>query len=453
MIESLGSLIEQSGQGWTPEAREYTPTSPEDPRFPLDKVFEFIQGGSQSHAGKTINETSALNLSTVLACCRVISNGLAMMPLITYRRTGDSGRERATDHYLYSTFKDSINPHMTAFRWKRLMAFHAVLHGNAYSTYDMAGNGRVINIVPVHPSRVRPVPQAGGGLLYWIEQLDKDGKPNGKYLEFTSERVFHVRGLESTDAGIGLSTITQAREAMGLGLATEEYGAKLFKGGALMQGYLKTPGKLSPAAQENLRQSFGSQAGGGNRNAHATPILEQGLEWIKVSIDPADAQFLESRKFNVQEICRWFGVQPHMVFDLERATHSNIEQQSIEWIRDCLGPWMENFEQEIEHTFLSVAERQSIYVEFMADVLLRADTASRIAAYATGLQNGIYSVNDVMQRENMNPVADKDGGNARFVNGTMTPISVAMQKTQSPALGAPGVPKDEVIKDQTPADK
>lgn len=449
MIQSLSSLIAESGQ--LPitsyrDAGDGTPVGINDPRMSLSQLFDFIQSGDATYSGKYINQNTALTLSAVFAATRVLANGVAQMPLLTMRRLGPNKNEQATDHYLYPILKDEVGNHMTAFRWKRLMMTNVVLRGNAIATYDTLGNGRITNIRAVSNDRVKFLPQRDGSLRYLIQQLDANGEASGQWLEYSANRVFHLRGLESADNGIGLSPITLARQAIGLGLATEEYGAKLFSNGALMKGYLKYPGKLSPQGIQNLENSFNLRAGGGNANAHKTPVFEQGMEFVKVSIDPADAQFLESRKFTVLEVCRWMGTKPHMLAELGGANHSNIEQESIEHLRDCLGPWMENVTQEIEHTFLSAQERKTIYVMFQTDVMLRGDKLSRYQAHGIGIQNGFLTPDEARAEEGRNPAAN---GDQLLCNGTMIPLSVAVAKTEAtPAAGTPAATKPEPETDQ-----
>lgn len=423
MIETLDMLIRDSGQ--PPLATRDSVTvnlSIENPRTGFDRIFELIGAGSATYTGRTVNETTAYNIATVFRCVSLISGGIAMMPMLPYRRQADGSGEIATDHHLYPLLKASANANTTAFRFKRLMTAWAVLRGNAIAIYDYYPNGRVYQLTPIHPDRVRFMPQTDGSLEYDIRE------PGGTYRTYSANRVFHLRGLESSDEGIGLSPLSLARQAMGLSIATEEAGAKLFANAMIAQGYIRYPGKLSDKSRDNLSSSLQRQHGG-LTNAHKIPIFEEGMEFVKTSIDPQNAQFLETRKFSKEEIATWFGVPPHMVGLLERATHSNAEQQALEFVNYCLGPWMENWESETEHTLLSEYERRSIYIKLNADVLLRADQQSRFASYATGIQNGFMKPNEARAKENMNPA---DGGDQLYANGNIIPLKMAgVQFTKS----------------------
>jgi HK97 family phage portal protein len=387
----------------------------ENPRTGIDRIFEMLQAGQQTHTGKVVTENLAFNLATVYRCVSIIANGIAMMPLAPYRRLPNGGGEIATEHYLYSLLAESANAHTTAFRFKRLMTAWAVFRGNAIALYDYHSNGRVYRLTPVHPDKVTFVPQADGSLEYDIKQ------PNGAKKTYTSESVFHLRGLEMQDDGIGLSVLSIARQSFGLSLAADEAGGKVFARGLITQGYLSYPGKLGPKGRENLEQSFTSKHSGLS-NAHKTPVYEEGLTFVKTSIDPGDAQLLETRKFSKTEICTWFGVPPHMAGDLERSTNNNIEHQSIEFVRDSLGPYMTNWESEISHSLLSPTERKTVYVTFNSDVLLRGDLASRYKAYGQGIQNGFLMPNEARVKENMNPAKE---GDRLYANGAFIPLEMA----------------------------
>jgi HK97 family phage portal protein len=443
-IESLGSLISDSGQRplLDVEARAADRIVGVNgmTQNQADSFRGFLYGGP-TISGVTVNQHAALGLSTVLACVRILSSAVAMMPLVVHRKTGPDTSEPATDHYLYPILGKRVNTNVTSFRWKRMMMVWAALNGNAIATYDVLGNGQVANIKPISPDRVTFYPQADGSLRYGIRELQTDGLLSATERLYSHEKILHIRGLEVGDNGIGLSVISQARQALGQAIATEQYGASMFEGGALVQGFFKTPGKMSAQAQDNFSKSF-DEKNKGLGNAHKRPILEQGIEFTKLSIDPVDVQWLESRKFSVEEICRWFGIQPRMVGSQEKNSRASVEQEGIEFISYTLGMWLENMEQEIETTFLSAMEQNSYFVKFNTDVLLRGDMTSRFAAYANGIQNGFVTPNQARSRESWNPLPN---GDELLVNGTMIPLSIAVQKTLSDPVGAPVDPSNPEV--------
>lgn len=242
-----------------------------------------------------------------------------------------------------------------------------------------------------------------------------------KTYEFKPEQIFHIPGL-SFNGIKGISPIDQAREAIGLAIATEEFGAKFFANGARPGGVLEHPGVVKNP--DKLRESW-NQVYQGTRNSHKVAVLEEGLKYHEIGIPPEQAQFLQTRKYQLNEICRIFRVPPHLVGDLERSTFSNIEHQSIDFVTHTIRPWLVRWEQAIYKSLLNEQERRLYYAKFNVDGLLRGDFATRMQGYATGIQNGWLSINNVRELEDMNPIPDEIGGNQHFVNGNMVKISDA----------------------------
>ena len=234
---------------------------------------------------------------------------------------------------------------------------------------------------------------------------------------YEPNQIFHVVGL-SYDGIKGISPIDQAREAVGLALATEEFGAKFFANGARPGGVLEHPGVLKDP--EKLRESW-NKVYQGSRNSHKIAVLEEGVKYKEIGIPPEQAQFLETRKFQINEICRIFRVPPHLIGDLERSTFSNIEHQSIEFVTHTVRPWLVRWEQAIYKCLLNETERQLYYARFNVDGLLRGDFPTRMQGYATARQNGWMSVNDIRKLEDMNSIDAEKGGDDYLVNGNMVP--------------------------------
>jgi HK97 family phage portal protein len=377
----------------------------ENPRTSWDRIFEV----EPTFTGKQVTEASALQSAAVWACVRIISSAIGKIPLTTYRQT-DDGKERATNHYLWNLLRRAPNPYMTAFRFKRMMQAWALLWGNAYAEIEISANGRVVGLWPWRPDRVRvcgdvPLTDAaardsGMGLFYSYRLND------GTEVTLPGHNILHIRGLE-TDGVMGLGPIKVARQTVGLDQAAQEYGARFFDNNGRPGGFLTTANKLGSEGRKNLRESF-EDLHRGLRGAHRIAILEEGLKYQDVGIPPEDMQFLQTRQFQAIDIARLFGVPPHKIAELSRATFSNIEHQSIEFIQDCLGDWFENWEQEIECSLLSAREASTIFVEFNADYLMRGDILSRYRSYSLGRMGGWLSVNDVREKENMNRIEGGD---------------------------------------------
>lgn len=376
-------------------------------------------GGRRSLAGLlgdgsgglgAVSEEGALRLAAVFACVRVLSETVAQLPLFVYEREG-RGKRRAVDHGLFGVLHDAPNPIMTAFEfWETLMG-HLCLWGNGYAEIEYDGGGRVIGLWPLRPDGVSEIRRVGDGLNY-VYQL-----PDGRQTVLSGERMFHVRGL-SGDGIRGYSPIGMQRQLVGMGLATEQFGASFFRNGARPGGILEHPGVLDDEAFERLRETW-NETHGGLGNSHRLAILEEGMTYRQVGVPPEEAQFLESMKFNRSQIASIFRVPPHMIGDLERATFSNIEQQSIEFKVFTMEPWLVRIQQAVNARLLG-GEGGRFFAEFLPDALLRGDTASRYQAHAIGRQNGWLSANDIRELENLNPI---EGGDVYLVPLNMAPTN------------------------------
>lgn len=376
-------------------------------------------GGGTSKSGQAVTPESALQCAAVYACVRVLAESVAQLPLILYKRTKEGGKERATDHPLYAKLGVKPNGWQTSFEYREAQQVNLALRGNAYSFINRAG-GRIMELVPLHPDRVK------------VEQLDDftvqyHVKTGHKESIIPASEIHHVRGL-STNGLTGLSPIAMAREAIGLSLATEEHGARLFMNGARPGGIVSRPKdapKWSEEAAKRFIKSFSEVHGGENRGS--TAMLEDGMTFTVVGMTSEDAQFLETRKYQRSEIASIFRVPPHMIGDLERATFSNIEQQSLEFVMHSLMPWLRRWEQAISRDLLTERERETYFAEFLVDGLLRGDIVSRYSAYRTAIEAGFMSRNEARIRENMNP----EDGLEKFLHpmnmtdGSQTPTEKA----------------------------
>ena len=376
-------------------------------------VFYFGTSGS----GKSVTVQSAIQLSTVYACVRVISETIASLPLGIYETVND-GNEKATDHPLYRLLHDEPNSEMTSFVFREVMLAHLLLYGNSYSQIIRSGKNQVIGLYPLLPDHMDVDRDSKGNLTYTYTTSD------GKTVSIKPRDVLHIPGL-GFDGVMGYSPIALEKNAIGLGIASEEYGSKFFSNGARPSGILTHPNTVkNPKA---LRESWNS-AYGGSSNSNRVAILEEGMKFEPIAIPNNEAQFLETRKFQVDEICRIFRVPPHLVGNLEQATFSNIEHQSIDFAVHTIRPWLVRIEQAMNRALLSEQEKGRFFVQFNIDGLMRGDYKSRMEGYAIGRQNGWLSANDIRALENQNPIPADQGGDAYLVNGNMISISTAMKQ-------------------------
>lgn len=368
-------------------------------------TYSFFFGSTNS--GKTVNERTAMQTTAVYACVRILAETIASLPLHTYMNT-ETGKEKAREHPMYHLLSDSPNPEMTSFVFRETLMGHLLLWGNSYSQIIRDGHGKVVALYPLLPDKMK-VERSENGEIYYI--YNSEGKD---YLLRNTE-VLHIPGL-GFDGFIGYSPIAMAKNAIGMALATEEYGAKFFANGANPGGVLEHPGVVKDP--HRIRDSW-NQVYQGTSNAHRVAVLEEGMKFSPIGIPPEQAQFLETRKYQTEEICRIFRVPPHLVGDLERATFSNIEHQSISFVVHTIRPWLVRIEQSINKALFSDKEKKKYFVSFLVEGLLRGDYESRMRGYSIGIQNGFMSPNDVRTLENMNPIPLDEGGNTYMVNGNM----------------------------------
>lgn len=365
---------------------------------PNEDLIEALTGGNKSATGKAVTANTALQSSAVFACVRVLAETIASLPLFVYRST-PNGKEKAYDHPCYYMLHDLANEEMTSFTFRETMMTHLLLWGNAYAEIEYNKAGLAKGLWPLRPDQTWPERDPTTGELVYKTIL-----PDGKGVVLPKERVLHIVGL-SLDGLVGVSPIRMAREAIGLSLAAEEFGARFFGDGARPGGILEHPGKLSKEARENLRQSWEYMHQGLDKS-HRIAILEEGITYKQIGIPPEDAQFLETRRFQIEEIARIFRVPLHLIQDLSHATFSNIEHQSIDFVVHTVRPWLVRWEQALNWKLFYNSTK--FWAEFNVEGLLRGDIESRYRAYATARQWGWMSVNEIRELENMNRIPNGD---------------------------------------------
>lgn len=386
-------------------------------------LVSLFGGGGAGASGIEVTEDVALTYSAVYAAFRILGESVGALPLKVYRRAGRA-RELARQHWAYPLLHDAPNRDMTSVVWRELGMTHLLGWGNAYSEIEWRGNGSAAGLWPIHPSAVSVRRLVTGEVVYDVKpDPATDRLARSQPFTLAAEDVLHVPAL-GWNGLVGLSPIRLAREGIGLGLATERFGAAWFGNGSRPGGILSSPASLDKKARTTIREAWEETHQGANR-ASRVAVLGGGLTWTATTIPPEDAQFLETRKFQVSEVARIFRLPPHMLADLERATFSNIEHQGLEFVQHSLRPWLVRWEQELARKLFNTSGTSALYAEFSVDGLLRGDKKSRDESHALGRQWGWLSANDVRELEGMNPI---DGGDSYF-----TPLNMVATGGAGPA--------------------
>ncbi len=378
------------------------------------KTSDFIKGvdldnAATSNSGVDVDEETSLKISAVYACVKVISETIASLPLHLLKELTNGDYEKAKQHPLYNVLYEIPNSEMTSFTFREMLMTNLLLWGNAYALIRRNRYGQITELYPLKSKNmtVERDPKT---------RVIKYTYTNGvKTKTYTSKQVFHIPAF-TFDGVLGVSPITYAREAMGLALATEEFGARFFGNGARPGGVLEHPGVVKDP--EKLRDSW-NKVYQGTANSHKIAVLEEGMKYHEIGMSPEDSQFLQTRSFQLTEICRIFRVPPHMIGDLSRSTFSNIEHQSIDFVVHTIRPWLVRWEQAISRTLLTDEERTIYYAKFNVDGLMRGDFATRMSGYAIARQNGWMSANEIRALENMNKIPPEQGGDLYLLNGNM----------------------------------
>ncbi len=383
--------------------------------------YSFFFGGTT--AGKPVNEHTAMQMTAVYSCVRILAETLAGLPLHVYKYNDSGGKVKYLQHPLYKLLHDEPNPEMTSFTFRETLMSHLLLWGNAYAQIIRNARGEVIALYPLMPNKMTVDRDKNGRLFYLYQRNIEDAPTLGKdtlvYLDPSD--VLHIPGL-GFDGLVGYSPIAMAKNAIGLAMATEEYGAKFFANGAAPGGVLEHPGTIKDP--QKVKDSWNA-AYQGSTNSHRVAVLEEGMKYQQIGIPPEQAQFLETRKFQINEIARIFRIPPHMLADLEKSSFSNIEQQSLEFVKYTLDPWVVRWEQIMCRSLHMESEKPTVFIKFNVDGLLRGDYASRMSGYATARQNGWMSANDIRELENLDRIPVELGGDLYLINGAMTKLQDA----------------------------
>ncbi|MBU2548373.1 MAG: phage portal protein [Proteobacteria bacterium] len=361
-----------------------------------------------------------MKVAAVNRCVRILAETIASLPLQVYERMTDGGRRLAVNHPLYDVLHRRPNAYQTSYEFRELIQGALLLWGNAYAEILRDGQGRVKEVRPLITDRMK-VAVDNGRVVYAYT------KPDGQQVQVSSQRVLHLRDMSFTSGVMGTSRVNQCCDCIGLARATEEYGSRFFSNNARPGGILTTEKHLTPESKARLKEQWES-AHASLSNAHRVAVLEDGLQWTQIGMTSQDAQFLETRRFQIKDIARIFGVPLHMLGDNEHNTYNNAEHQSMEFVAFTVRPWLVRWEQTLQESLLSESDRKRFFIEFNVDGLLRGDAKSRFESYALGRQHGWLSVNDVRRLENMDPVSGGDN--------YLQPVNMAPVNGQEGAAGA-----------------
>ena len=351
--------------------------------------------GTNTNTGVNVSEDSALSYSTVYACVRVLSESVASLPISVLKKENDGDRTNDITHPVYKLLAKRPNSYMTSFTWRQILMTNLVLNGNSFFKIERDSSARPVSLTYIHSDNVY-CKLVDGELYYEIKKTNEI---------VSHENMLHFLGL-GYDGIKGKSVIETHRDTIGLSIAANKFGGSFYGNAAAPSGILSHPGKLSKEAAERLKYSWNSTYAGGPNNAHKTAILEEGMAFKPVSLSPQDADFLNTRKFQVSEIARIFRVPPHMIGDLERATFSNIEQQSLDFLIHTLRPYLVNLEQELERKLFRENEQDTYYIKFNTNGLLRGDSEARAKFYKDMSSIGVLSVNEIRRLEDLNDIGD-----------------------------------------------
>ena len=384
-------------------------------------------GGMSTASGVRVTEGNALLISTVYQCVRVIAETVASLPCFLYKRT-TSGKDRAENHAVYRILHQEPNPYMSPFEFKQTLQGHLCLWGNAYAEIERNGSGQVANLWPLRPDRMRLQIYDGKIFYYYIT-------PDGGERQLTD--VFHLRGL-STDGLIGYSPIALARETLGLAKASEEYRARFFSNDAKPGGVLMHPGILGEPAYQQLRRRWEENHQGLSNRARVA-ILEEGMKWQDVGVPPDDAQFIQGQEFQKSDIAAIYRVPSYKIGLLKPGTvsYASVEQQAIDFVTDCIRPWLICWEQRATLSLLTPTERRVLFAEFMIDALLRGDSDSRARFYQALFNMGVLTINEIREKENMNSIGPD--GDRHYLQQNLAPIDMLddLLKAKLPQPGEP----------------
>jgi HK97 family phage portal protein len=407
---------------------------------PRDPALAELLGAPEVTAGVAVDEFTALTFAPVWAAVHVISEPVGFLPFPVFQRLSPRGKKRVPDHPVYQLLQERTNPDMSPQDFRETLTTHVLIWGNGYARIERDSRGEPIALWPRRPNQMTIERRADRSLLYTYQFTG-----GGKELS-TAADMIHVHGL-GFDGIVGYSVIGMARESLGLGMATERFGSSFFGSGARQSGIFQYPGEVTDEMMNNLERSI-IEKRTGERSFNKPWVIEEGATWTPTSIPPDDAQFLQTRKFQVDEVARWFHVQPHLIASMDRAIRANIESEGIDFVRYTLHRWMKAWEHEVNFKLLGGGGDREFFAEFVIDGLLRGDSAARNASHIAGRQWGWKSANDVLEDENENPIGPQ--GDQYIVPLNMIPAG----ESSTPRLdSSPGSDERTAVSRETRTEK
>lgn len=410
----------------------------------LERYLAWVLGGGAAASGIVVNPQTAMQCGAVFACIKVLSEGVGMLPCRLWRGRLGGAMAPAFDHPLYRLLAHAPNEYQTCTEFFEMVVLHICLRGNSYSFINRRSDGVPIELLPLHPDAVRCRMGDNWRLQYTMTLA------NGAQKDAGDDEILHIKG-QTLNGWEGLSPIAYARESIGLAISAERFGSLFFKNGAKASGVLEHPGQISEEAQARIKKTFDESTSGDM--AHSTGILEEGMKYNKIQMTAEDAQFLETRKYQRSEIASIYRVPAHKINDLEKATYSNIEQQSLEFVQDALMPWFTRIERAIKRDLIEQEEEEDLHIRFAIAGLLRGDQAARSAYYHNGIADGWLTRNEVRMIESdlgimLNPVDGLDVPlrPLNMADGRTTPTEPAATPPGSaPALPPPAKDKLPIL--------
>lgn len=382
------------------------------------KVFSNV---IESSTGVKVTPQSALRHSVVFACNRVLSESISSLPLVLYKEDDKGNRFKAKEHSLYNLLNSNPNNEVTTMQWRETMITNINLRGNHFSQIIRNQRGDIVSIWGLDTTRIEAKRLQSTGEIVYIYNYDMNiNAQNPKKAVFKFDEILHIAGL-SLDGICGISPITYERESIGLSIAMEEFGAKFFGNGASPSGIFSIDGELSEPAFNRMKDDF-DKSYSGMKNANKPMILEGGAKFSPITMTNTDSQFLEARKYQKEDISSIFRVPLHMINDLTKANYNSIEQLSLGFVIYSLTPTLVRIEQCMQRDLLTESERkQGYYIKHNLSALLRGDLKTRFESYSVGLKDGVYTIDDILKLEDMNPIGG-EVGKARFIQGAMTTV-------------------------------
>jgi len=358
-----------------------------------DPALVKILGRREVTSGVDVDRVSVLGFPPVWRGTNVISNTVAKLPLYVYRNQADGGKERARTHPAYRLLRHRANDTLTALQLKRTLTAHAILEGNGYAWIERTGGGEPVGLWPLRPHQTTVVGE--DGRLQYVTQV------NGEHWRLQPNQVLHVRGL-SHDGFVGYSLLEIAAEALGLGIAAQQFTGAFFGNGAHTDGMLMYPGKLSAEARENLRRNWDKMHTGTDKSFRIA-VFEEGLKYQPLTVAAKDAQLIESRGFDAKQIANLLNLPPHLVGDDSRTSYASLEQEMRSLLEHSFDPWLTTWEDECRTKLLTEPEQQtdSHSIEFMREAMLRADSRTTIETLVTEVNNGLATANEARQKLNL----------------------------------------------------